>query len=165
MEMKRLVISMLLAGLVVCGNAAGAETTTLIGSAVPEFELPNLEDGLVNSQNIRPDVPVVLFFFASWSKPCQEEISRLSQWYSEKGSSLEVLAISFDKKLKDLKSFTAKKEIPFPVLFDKKRSCLDKFQILTIPTTFCLNREGRIEKIFVDYDENVEKAIEEWLAQ
>lgn len=160
--MKKLVISLLLAGLIFCVSAA-AETAPKVGSLAPELELPNLESKTVSLQSYQEEKPVILVFFASWSKSCQAELLDLQKIYAENSKGLEVLAISFDKKTKDLKSFVSKTELLFPILHDKKLSSLDKFQILIIPTTFCINREGVIEKIFVDYDKNVRESIEEWL--
>jgi peroxiredoxin len=48
-------------------------------------------------------------------------------------------------------------------LIDKKLSSLNKYAILIIPTTFLINREGQIEKVLVDYDDNVKTAITDWL--
>lgn len=106
---------------------------------------------------------VILTFFTSWSKSCQAELDNLQAIYGANRSDLEILAVSFDKKTKDLKTFLAKTNLPFPVLQDKKLLSIDTYQILIIPTTFCINRNGVIEKVFVDYDDNVKKALEEWL--
>lgn len=163
--MKKLVISMLLTGLMLCFAAAADEggLAPKIGSKAPALELKDLEGNAVNLQKHIGVKPVILAFLASWSKSCQVEFLDLQELYSGNSPSVEVLAVSFDKKQKDLKAFLAKNEITFPVLLDKKLSTLDQFQILIIPTTFCINRDGIIEKIFVDYDENVKKAITEWL--
>jgi peroxiredoxin len=160
--MKKLVISMLLTGLVLCCLAA-AEPAPKIGSEAPGLELTDLEGKTFRLQSFIGEKKVILAFLASWSKSCQAEFIDLQPLYTENSKSLEVLAVSFDKKQKDLKAFLAKNEVTYPVLFDKKLSTLDRFQILIIPTTFCINREGVIEKIFVDYDENVKKALVEWI--
>jgi peroxiredoxin len=166
--MKKLVISMLLTGLVICsptivGFAAAAETAPKVGSEAPALELSNLDGKAVSLQSYKENKKVILTFFASWSKSCQEELKALQALYTEKKNKLEILAVSFDKKTKDLKAYLSKADLSYPVLHDKKLSSIDAFQILIIPTTFCINREGVIEKIFVDYDDNVNKALEDWL--
>jgi len=171
---RYMVISMLLTGLVFCFTAT-AETarnasqsdaggsTPKIGSAAPTLELTDLSGKITNLRTYVGDKPVILAFTASWSKSCQDELKDLQELYIKNRSKAEVLSVSFDKKQKDLKNFVEKSGITFPVLLDKKLSCLDKFQILIIPTTFCINRQGIIEKIFVDYDENIKKALNAWL--
>ena len=103
---------------------------------------------------------MILVFFTSWSKSCQTELKDLQAYYTtDNHPSVEVVAVSFDKKQKDVKKFAAENEITFPILLDKKLTSLDNFQILIIPTTFCINQEGLIEKIFVDYDDNVKASL------
>lgn len=159
---------MLLTGLVICsptivGFAAATETAPKVGLEAPALELSNLDGKAVSLQSYKENKKVILTFFASWSKSCQEELKTLRAVYAKNNDRLEILAVSFDKKAKDLKAYLSKTALPFPVLYDKKLSTIDAFQILIIPTTFCINREGVIEKIFVDYDDNVNKALEDWL--
>ncbi len=151
---------MLLTGSLLC-LAAAAESGPVVGSRAPGLELSNLEGVLYDLSAYQSKKPVLLVFFTSWSKSCQAELGDLRDIY--KSANFEVLAVSFDKKLKDLRAFAGREKIPFPVLVDKNLSSLDRFQVLILPTTFCIGRGGVIEKIFVDYDDNVKKAVAEWL--
>jgi peroxiredoxin len=162
--MRKLVISLLLTGLII-GHAFSAEgPAPKVGCEAPALELSSLDGKAINLQSYQGNKKVILVFFASWSKSCQEELKSLQELYtSEEKPGFEVLAVSFDKKTKELKNYLSKTDPPFPVLHDKKLSSIDAFQILIIPTTFCINREGVIEKIFVDYDENVGKSLSEWV--
>lgn len=105
----------------------------------------------------------MVVFFTSWSRACQDELAALRALDEKDQGKAGILAVSFDKKSKELKTYLAKAGLSFPVLYDKKLTAIDPFEILIIPTTFCLNRDGVIEKIFVDYDDNVKKAVAEWL--
>lgn len=79
------------------------------------------------------------------------------------GASLEVYAISFDKKSKVLAEYVEKNDLSLNFLIDKKLTSLSQYAVLIIPTTICINPEGKIDRIFVDYDENVKTAIADWL--
>jgi peroxiredoxin len=160
--MKKLVIALFLTGLLT-GAVVAAEPAPKVGCPAPALELTTLNGQTIKLQDYQGKKNVVLTFFASWSKSCQEELKAWQELYGDNRSALEVLAVSFDKKSKDLKAFLAKTDPPFPVLYDKKLATIDNFQILIIPTTFCINRDGVIEKIFVDYDDNVQKAVAAWL--
>lgn len=153
---------MLLAGLVF-GLTAAAEPAPRVGSSAPALELPSLSGQTVSLQKLDTGKKTILTFFASWSKSCQAELNDLQALVAESKIKPAVLAVSFDKKTQDLKAFTAKNVYSFPILQDKKLLSIDAFQILILPTTFCLNGNGLIEKIFIDYDDNVKKAIEAWL--
>jgi cytochrome c biogenesis protein CcmG/thiol:disulfide interchange protein DsbE len=160
--MNRLLIIALLAGLAL-SSPAWSETAPQVGCQVPELAFKTVTGKTISLQERLGREKVVLTFFTSWSKSCQAEIKALNELAAANPAKLQVLAVSFDKKSKDLLSFLDRTDPCFPVLHDKKLSAINTFQILIIPTTFCLNRDGVIEKIFVDYDENVKKAIEEWL--
>lgn len=138
---------------------AEPDAAVKIGAASPALELPDL-DGKV--RKVPAAKKTILAFIASWSKPCQAELIDLQEIHQAADGSLEVIAVSFDKKIKDLKAFASKNRITFPILLDKKLASLDRFQILILPTTFCINSDGIIENIFIDYDENVKKALEAW---
>jgi peroxiredoxin len=150
--MKRLFISLLLP--VLLATLASAEIAPKVGCQAPALPLNAVQPA---------GKKVVLTFFTSWSKSCQAALQALDELAAAHPDTLQVLAVSFDKKSKELKSFVDRTAPSFPVLHDKKLSAIDSFQILIIPTTFCLNRDGVIEQIFVDYDDNVKQAIAAWL--
>lgn len=158
-KMKRLIAGLFLA-IGVFSLAAVAEIAPLAGSVAPALALPDLNGKTVSLQKYTGEKPVVVVFFTSWSRSCQAELADLRTLYDDK---YEILAVSFDKKSKELKSFLAKNQFSFPVLLDKKLASIDPFQVLIIPTTFCVNRDGSIEKVFIDYDDNIKQALIDWL--
>lgn len=152
----------LIAALLLTAGLSGADIAINIGSDLPTLELPNIEGKITSLQDVRKNKKTVIVFFTSWSKSSQHNLGFL-QDLKDKDQSVEIVGISFDKKAKDVKSFINENKITFPVFVDKKLSAINKFQLLVIPTTFCVNSSGVIEKIFVDYDDNVRKALAEWL--
>ncbi|OGC05201.1 hypothetical protein A2276_04605 [candidate division WOR-1 bacterium RIFOXYA12_FULL_43_27] len=98
--------------------------------------------------------PQIVFFFASWSEPCQKEMAALSALYEKlKKKGIEITAVSLDEDSEVLSA-------PFPVVRDFDLVSPEKYQILVIPTTFVLNKDKTIKSVFVDFDDNVKKAIE-----
>jgi len=134
----------------------------VLGDPPPVLSLPNLEGKPINLSDFSGK-PIILTFFASWSKSCQQELADLQELSDQYAGTLEVVTVSFDKKIKTLSEFVEQNKYTLNFLIDKKLTSLNKYAILIIPTTFCINREGKIDKIFVDYDENVKTAIAEWL--
>jgi len=158
--MKRLVF--LVAMVILLTTPCIAAELPSIGESPPALTLPNLSGKSVELSNFSGR-PTILTFFTSWSDTCKRELSDLQELYTSFAPSLEVIAISLDRKSKTLQEFLANNEYSFKFLIDKKLSSLNKYAILIIPTTFLINREGRIEKILVDYDDNVKTAIADWL--
>lgn len=142
---------------------AGAEPGSLIGAPAPDLTLPSVNGRSHELRDLRGAKKMVLAFFTSWSRSGQVELAALNELYRSNKAKLEVIGVSFDKKPKELKNYLNAADLSFPVLQDKKLSSIDSYQIIVIPTTFCINEEGVIEKVFVDYDGNVQKALEEWL--
>ena len=159
--MKRLLTSLILT--ILFTTLALAETAPKLGCQAPALQLPNLAGKTVSLADQLGSKKIVLLFFTSWSRACQAELKDLDELAAAYPAKLQVLAVSFDKKSKELRSFVDRTAPAFPVLQDKKLSLIDSYQILIIPTTFCLDRNGVIAKIFVDYDDNVKQAIAAWL--
>jgi len=159
--MRKFLLAAVLAGSILCLTAT-ADPAPLIGSVAPDLSLPAAGGRAVSLKDYRGS-KVILAFFTSWSKACQAELAALNELGRSNKNGLEVLAVSFDKRSKELKSYLAQADLAFPVLQDKKLALIDPYQIVVIPTTFCLGRDGVIEKVFVDYDDNVQKALAEWL--
>lgn len=140
-----------------------AETGPLAGCQAPALRLTTLAGKPLALQDYVGSKKVVLTFFTSWSKSSQAQLRLLGEIAAAHPGDVQVLAVSFDKKAKQLRSFLAAANPNFPVLHDRKLTASDAFQILIIPTTFCIGRDGVIAKVLVDYDENVKKALAEWL--
>lgn len=157
--MKKVAYAFLLLLVASSFSAAFAETSPKIGSAPPPIELTNLAGKLVKV-DFTDQKQTIVFFFTTWSKSCQEEYLDLAA--IEKRAA--IFPVSLDKKRKDLDEFVKKNGQFGQILTDRKLKTIELFQVIIIPTTFCVNRQGVIEKIFVDYDANVKKSIEEWLA-
>jgi peroxiredoxin len=158
--MKRLVF--LVAMVILLTTPCIAAELPSIGEPPPALTLPNLSGKVVELSNFSGR-PTILTFFTSWSDTCKRELSDLNVLYRGFSPTLEVVAISLDRKSKTLQEFLANNDYSFKFLIDKKLSSLNKYAILIIPTTFLINREGQIEKILVDYDDNVKTAIADWL--
>ncbi|MGB9613156.1 MAG: TlpA family protein disulfide reductase, partial [Candidatus Margulisiibacteriota bacterium] len=125
----------------------------------PPLSLPDLAGKIFEIKKIQK--PVILFFFASWSKSCQSELQDLQELFRDH-QKIEIIGVALDRKIKPLKEFLNENHISFTILHDKKLLTLDRYQVVIIPTTFCLDQNGYLEKIFVDYDQNVKVALKDW---
>lgn len=131
----------------------------LVGEMAPKLNLQKINGGSLDIADYKGS-PVILTFFASWSKSCanqSEFLSKIYDEYSHKG--LKVVAVSLDKKTDALKAFSKNNEIKYDILLDKKLKYVNSYAILVIPTTFFIGRDGEIKDIFVDFDSNIEKKL------
>ncbi|MFH1577170.1 MAG: TlpA disulfide reductase family protein [Candidatus Margulisiibacteriota bacterium] len=141
-------------------TAVFAKPALNVGSPPPGFSLPNLSGKNISLENHLGRDVVILSFFASWSKSCQQEIcflQELAKQYKQKN--LQIIGISYDRKLDTLKKYVEKNDFELEILHDKKLQTLKDFRILIIPTLLVIEQSGDIRSIYVDFDENVKEAV------
>ena len=101
----------------------------------------------------RGDV-MLLHFWATWCEPCAEELVSLSSFYegpyrelSKRG--LVLVTVSNDVRSKDLDTFLAARQLPFPVIVDSLSELNEKLGLAGIPGTVVIDRNGRVVERFV----------------
>ena len=110
----------------------------------PAMELKNMAGETVRLADLRGRV-VFLNFWATWCVPCRTEIPELNAMHRDLESrGLTVIGVSWDDAASDIEEF--KKEIPvdYPVLLDGTSVGGEFGGIQSFPTTFIIDREGRI---------------------
>ena len=148
--------------LFICGLATSVVANPIlkVGAASPSFVLQNLEGGTISLTRYLSNQVIILSFFASWSKSCQQEILFLQELASKhKKDNLKIIAISYDRKIDELKEFVRNTNLSIEILHDKKLKTLKDFRILILPTLFIIDKSGNINSIFVDFDDNVQEAV------
>ncbi len=137
-----------------------AQPTLNTGSAAPSFELPTLSGKTVDLDWSLGNRIIVLNFFASWSRSCQDEAAFLNDLAAKYSyNDVKIIGVSYDRKSEALQDYAAENKISYTIVHDKKLKTLKDFRILIIPTLFVIDQDGKIKNIYVDFDENVEQAV------
>ena len=131
----------------------------------PNFTLTNVKTGKPVSLSDFKGRVVVIDFWATWCIPCRKAMKFYEKLYREKHKEgLVVLTISIDQREKKLKNFLEKRPVSFPILHDPKKSLMKKYGVFKIPTTFIIDRNGKIQNKYVGIVEKVVRArVEELL--
>ena len=118
----------------------------------PNFTLPDLNGKPFTFSNLKGKV-VILDFWATWCPPCRAEIPHFKSLYSQyKGDGLEVIGIALDQGGANVvRPFAEDFQINYPILIGNQRVTEDYGGIRGIPTTFIIDRQGRIVEKFVGY--------------
>ena len=115
-----------------------------------DFTLPDLQGNAVGLSDLRGQV-VLLNFWATWCPPCRAEMPSMQALYKdyrEKG--FAILAISSDAGGKgSVAPFVERLELTFPVLLDPRNVVGTRLQVLGIPTSYLLDKQGRLAGVEV----------------
>jgi len=110
---------------------------------------------------------VILDFWATWCPPCKAEIPHFVELYdAHKDEGLEIIGVSLDRNAeKVVGAFAEENKVNYTLLVGDNHVTDLYGGIMSIPTTFVIDRDGRITKRFVGYrDKEVfEEAIKELL--
>lgn len=123
-------------------NVSGAPQ---VGQEAPDLVFKSYEGKNYKLSDLRGKV-VILNFWASWCPPCREEIPSMDAVYKElKNKGLVIVAVSINQGgKKDIDQF--KRELPFsfPVALDPEAKAAKTYRVTSIPTTFIIDRQGKI---------------------
>lgn len=148
-------------------------TTTLwagapkIGEAFPSLAKFGLEGTVPDLAN----KVVLVDFWASWCGPCKKAFPTVKELHEKYGpQGFVVVAISLDEDKKDMDSFLKKSPVPFVILRDAKGKLADHVGVASIPASFILDQQGRVQQTHAGFDgdktrQELASKIEELLKQ
>jgi len=117
------------------------------GSKAPDFTLADLDAESVSLSDLRGG-PVLVNFWATWCRPCLSEMPHIQQAFEQWGSQGPViLAINLGESRSAVRRFAQEQKLSFPILLDSDRKVGRDYQVSAIPTTFLIDKEGKIQAI------------------
>ena len=148
-------------------NIKAQEKIKQTGRQAPDFNLLNIEGDFIHLKDLLGDAPVLLNFWATWCKPCIEEMTAYKKLYEDyKDKGFKIIAISLDDEnsVAKVKPFIKSKRYPFIVLLDTNSEVAREYYALTVPYLVLLDKAGKIVFTHAGYmkgDElNIKKIID-----
>lgn len=85
-------------------------------------------------------------FWATWCPPCVKEIPSLNRLKNKmSGMPFELISINYAQDKETILSFMKKVNVEFPVLLDTNGNFAKKWNVITYPSTFIIDKEGNIK--------------------
>ena len=151
----------------------GSERPTLPvgeGHPAPNFALPDLDGAERELRALRGRV-VLVNFWATWCKPCEDEMPAMQRLYTALGgggTGFELLAISVDEGDDEVRAFRDRLRLSFPILRDPEKRAASAYQTFRFPESWLIDANGSVAARYVGprewddpvYVERIRKLIE-----
>ena len=106
-----------------------------------DWQLVDAKGNKFNFENTKGKV-VLVNFWATWCPPCVAEMPSLQSLYNDYNDKVVFMFVAQDK-VEKVSAFIAKKEYSLPVYYSKTEAP-SILTSKTIPTTYVINKEGKI---------------------
>ncbi len=118
------------------------------GHAAPDFQFRSFATGQTLALSHFRGRVVLLDFWATWCGPCMNELPSLLTLYKKfSADGFEIVGVSLDIHASELQRVIESYGIPWPVAFEGKQwdnSLAQLYRVYQIPTSYLLDRQGRI---------------------
>lgn len=132
-----------------------------VGNQLPSFTLPHLKsESKLSSQSLHGKV-VLVDFWASWCVPCRASFAafeRLHEEFHSKG--LTIVGINVDKDNAAALNFLKQNPVSFTLL-KGNNEVSSHFDLSTMPMSYLVNKQGKVEKIYYGFKKSEESDLKE----
>jgi peroxiredoxin len=154
-DWKPKVIRSLIVALVVTGVVLMPAWSENSGAA-PNFTLTDRDGNTVSLEDLRGQV-VMINFWASWCCPCREEmplLEQIHQRYQPLGFTL--LGVNVEENSSDAVSWLKDRPVSFPILFDPDNGVSKLYDVVAMPSTVIVDRQGNVRFLHHGYQAGYE---------
>ncbi len=116
---------------------------------IPSVELKTLDGKTINTADISNNgKPIIISFWATWCKPCVNELTTIADVYPDwqKETGVKLIAVSIDdmKTSGNVKTTVNGKNWDYEVLLDVNSEFKRAMNVNLVPHTFVINGNGEI---------------------
>ncbi|MES9814295.1 MAG: TlpA family protein disulfide reductase [Candidatus Thiodiazotropha sp.] len=147
--------------LLACGYAVAANQQTM----APDFTLKSREGVNIKLSELRGQV-VMVNFWASWCGPCRQEMPLLQQLFDRYQSlGFSLLGVNVDEDRAAADKMLRDVPVSFPILYDDRSKVSKQYQVKAMPSTFMVDRDGRIRYLHKGYKPGYEEEYQQQIRQ
>ncbi len=146
---------------VVNGLCATASLAELAESVAPDFTLKSNAGENLKLSEFRGDV-VMINFWASWCGPCRQEMPLLDELYNNyKPLGFTILGVNVEEDSGKAKAVLRDIPVSFPVLFDTQNTVSQLYNVVAMPSTVLVDRDGKVRYLHKGYKPGYEQHYQE----
>ena len=137
--------------LVACSFMVSSLSAGELSGPAPNFTLTSRTGELVSLADLEGEV-VMVNFWATWCGPCRQEMPHLEalhQRYSDLGFRLLGVNVEENSSLSD--KFLAETPVSFSILFDPENEVSKLYDVIAMPSTVMIDRNGNKRYIHHGY--------------
>lgn len=124
-------------------------SNSIAQNKIPSVEVKNIGGENINTSSISNDgKPIIISFWATWCKPCVQELTAISEQYEEwqKETGVKVIAVSTDdsRNMARVQPFVNSRSWEYEIYLDPNGDFKRALNVNNIPHTFLVNGKGEI---------------------
>lgn len=118
-----------------------------VGDPAPDFVLKDMQ-GNEHKLSDYKGQGVFLNFWGTWCPPCVREMPAMDRQYKAfQGQGVQMLAINIAQTDFEVQSFIDSYNLSFPVVIDRSKDVMTKYNIDQLPATILVAPDGTIQQV------------------
>jgi peroxiredoxin len=160
MKPFRMTTSLYAAGLAMF-LASMAATADIGEGAAPDFTLKSASGENLRLSELRGEV-VMINFWASWCAPCRQEMPLLDELYNQYSPmGFTILGVNVEEDSTKARQMLEESPVTFPVVFDSKSAVSKLYNVVAMPSTVLVDRDGKVRYLHRGYKPGYEDAYQQ----
>jgi peroxiredoxin len=121
------------------------------GEPAPNFTLNDADGNAVSLGDLKGRV-VMINFWASWCGPCRQEMPLLEQIHRKyEPLGFTLLGVNVEENSADGQAFLKDRPVSFPVLYDPENGISQLYDVVAMPSTVLIDRQGNVRYLHHGY--------------
>ena len=130
---------------------ASAVSAGVTDGPAPDFTLKSNNGSNLKLSEHRGEV-VLINFWASWCGPCRQEMPVLSELHNKyKDMGFTVLGVNVEEDSSEAHKLLKELPVSFPVLFDNDSVVSKEYDVVAMPSTVLVDRNGNMRFLHKGY--------------